>query len=116
MTTQGECLFCQMADGSFEVEKVHEDGLVFAIRDIAPRAPVHVLIVPREHVPSVRELSDQHAALLWHMVGVANALAERFEILERGYRLAFNVGDEGGQTVFHLHLHLLGGRPLGAEG
>jgi len=112
-----DCLFCKMAHAEFEVDMLHQDELVFAIADIAPRAPVHVLIIPRSHIASARELNpDDHGPLLGHMVSVANKLADDFDVGERGYRLAFNVGEEGGQTIYHLHMHLLGGRPLAAEG
>ena len=113
---EGDCVFCKMAAGEMAVEKLHEDDLCFAIRDINPRAPTHLLIVPQEHIPSVRELGEDHGALLGRLVSVANRLAEGEGIAERGYRLTFNCGDEGGQTIYHLHLHLLGGRQLGAEG
>lgn len=117
MTTENDCLFCKMAEGAVQVEKVHDDELVFAIRDIAPRAPVHILVIPRAHISSARALDPtRDGPLLGHMIGVANSLAEQDGVGERGYRLAFNVGEEGGQTVYHLHMHLLGGRPLGAEG
>ena len=115
MTAQ-DCLFCRMASGEMAVEKLHEDDRCFAIRDINPRAPVHLLIIPRDHIPSVREVEESHGALLGRMMTVANKLAEREGIAERGFRLAFNCGEEGGQTIYHLHLHLLGGRRLGAEG
>lgn len=98
------------------VEKLHDDNRCFAIRDINPRAPVHLLIIPRDHIPGVRELEESHGALLGLLVAVANKLAEREGILERGFRLVFNCGEEGGQTIDHLHLHVLGGRRLGAEG
>ena len=111
-----ECLFCNMASGEMEVEKLHEDDLCFAIRDINPRAPVHILIIPQEHVPDVRGLRDEHGPLLARMISVANGLADGEGMAERGYRLTFNYGDDGGQTVYHIHLHLLGGRRLGAEG
>ena len=112
-----DCLFCKMTSSEVAVDKLHEDDLVFAIADIAPRAPVHVLIIPRNHIASARQLEPgEHGPLLGHMVSVANKLADDFDIGERGYRLAFNVGEEGGQTIYHLHLHLLGGRPLAAEG
>ena len=112
-----DCLFCKMAHGEFTVDMLHEDDLVIAIADIAPRAPVHVLIIPKAHVASVRQLDPaEDGALLGHMVSVANKLADDHDIGERGYRLAFNVGEEGGQTIYHLHMHLLGGRPLAAEG
>ncbi len=111
-----DCLFCRMASGEQAVEKLHEDELCFAIRDINPRAPVHLMVVPQEHIPSVREVGEEHGALLARMVSVANSLADAEGIGERGYRLAFNCGDDGGQTIYHLHLHVLGGRRLGAEG
>jgi histidine triad (HIT) family protein len=114
--TEAGCLFCRMSAGSIPVDKLYDDGFMFAIHDINPRAPVHALIIPREHIPSVRGVTGEHGPLLAHMLAVANSLADQLEVGERGYRLAFNVGDEGGQTIYHLHLHLLGGRRLGPEG
>jgi histidine triad (HIT) family protein len=105
-----------MSSGAFPVDKLHEDGLVFAIRDINPRAPTHVLIIPREHIASVRALTADHGPLLGHIYSVANRIAEQLDVAESGFRVTFNVGDDGGQTVYHLHLHLLGGRRLGPEG
>ena len=105
-----------MAAGEMAVEKLHDDELCFAIRDSNPRAPVHLLVIPQEHIDSVRELREEYGALLGRMVSVANRLADTEGIGERGYRLTFNCGDEGGQTIYHLHLHVLGGRQLGAEG
>jgi histidine triad (HIT) family protein len=117
MERESDCLFCKMGNGEIAVDMLHQDGLVFAIADIAPRAPVHVLIIPHSHIASARQLEpNEHGPLLGHMVSVANKLAGEFDIDERGYRLAFNVGEEGGQTIYHLHMHLLGGRPLAAEG
>ena len=117
MERESDCLFCKMAHGEITVDMLHQDDLVFAIADIAPRAPVHALIIPRNHIASARQLDvSEHGPLLGHMVNVANKLAAEFDIDERGYRLAFNVGEEGGQTIYHLHMHLLGGRPLAAEG
>jgi histidine triad (HIT) family protein len=111
-----DCLFCKMASGAMAVEKLHEDEVCFAIRDINPRAPVHVMVIPRAHIPTVRELREEHGPLLGRVFAVAASLAESEGIAERGYRLAFNCGDDGGQTIFHIHLHILGGRRLGAEG
>ena len=111
-----DCLFCKMATGAFPTDMLYQDSLLFAVRDINPRAPIHVLIVPRKHIATVRDLGDEHAVLLSRMIAVANDLARQFEISERGYRVAFNVGEEGGQTVYHLHMHLLGGAQLGPEG
>ncbi len=111
-----DCLFCKMASGAMDVPKLHDDELLFAIRDINPRAPVHLLIVPKAHIADARHVGDEHGALLARMVGVAAQLAEGEGIHQRGYRLAFNVGEEGGMTISHLHMHVLGGRHLGAEG
>jgi len=104
-----------MATGAFPVDKIYEDGLIFAIRDINPRAPIHALIITKQHIASVRALTQDHGPLLGHIYLTANRLADDFDIGERGYRLAFNVGMEGGQTIYHLHLHLLGGAQLGPE-
>src|SRR5689334_20330162 len=99
-----------MASGAIPVEKLHEDDLVFVLRDIQPRAPTHLLIIPKQHVASAHELSQSHEALLGRMITVAQRMAANEGVAERGYRLTFNVGPEGGQTISHLHLHLLGGR------
>jgi histidine triad (HIT) family protein len=114
--TEGDCLFCKMAAGAFEVEKLHDDDLVFAIRDINPRAPSHVLIIPKEHIPTAHDVTNEHGQLLSHMFGIANELMDGLGLSQRGYRLAINVGAEGGQTIYHLHMHVLAGRSLGAEG
>lgn len=111
-----DCLFCKMATGAIDVPKLHDDDLVFAIRDINPRAPVHVLIIPRQHVADARELNAGHADVLARMFTAAASVAEAEGLTTRGYRLAFNVGEDAGMTIPHLHMHLLGGRHLGAEG
>jgi histidine triad (HIT) family protein len=105
-----------MAAGDVPVEKLHEDELCFAISDINPRAPVHFMVIPREHIPTVREIGESHGRLLGRIVAVANEVAAAEGLAERGYRLAFNCGEDGGQTIYHIHLHVLGGRRLGAEG
>ena len=109
------CLFCRMSQGLVPVDKVFEDEQLFAIKDINPRAPVHVMIIPRQHIPSVVDLSESESELLTHIVLTANRVAQLQGIDKSGYRLAFNVGDDGGQTIYHLHLHVLGGRELGSE-
>jgi histidine triad (HIT) family protein len=86
------------------------------VRDINPRAPVHVLIVPKRHLADARQVEDAHAPLLARMIAVARAIAESEGVRDSGYRLAFNVGDDAGMTIQHLHMHLLGGRALGPEG
>ena len=112
----GECLFCSMASGAIEVGKLHDDELVFAIRDINPRAPVHVLVIPKVHIADARDVGEEHGAVLARMVGVARQVAAADGLEQRGYRLAFNVGEDAGMTVSHLHMHVIGGRHLGAEG
>ncbi len=99
-----------------DVEMVHEDDRVFALRDLHPRAPLHLLIIPKAHISSARDITDEHGSLLAHMVVVAKELAVENGVHDDGYRLTFNVGEQGGQTIFHLHMHLLGGRQMGFEG
>jgi histidine triad (HIT) family protein len=111
-----DCLFCKMASGAMEVAMLHDDDLVFAIRDINPRAPVHLLIVPRQHIADARDVAGEHGPVLARMFAVAHDLAKSEGLDARGYRLAFNIGEDAGMTVPHLHMHLLGGRHLGAEG
>ncbi|MEX2245321.1 MAG: histidine triad nucleotide-binding protein [Dehalococcoidia bacterium] len=111
-----DCLFCRMASGAIPVEKVHDDDLVFAIRDINPRAPVHVLIIPKQHVADARTVEAAHGEVLARMLEAARQVAAAEGIERSGYRLAFNAGEDAGMTIHHLHMHLLGGRHLGAEG
>jgi len=106
-----DCLFCRIGAGEIPATKVHEDEVVIAIRDINPQAPTHVLLMPRQHVASAADLSEADAPLLGRLFTVAAELA-RAEGLEAGWRLVANVGADGGQTVDHLHLHLLGGRQM----
>ena len=110
MTTEADCLFCRIAAGSIPSDQVHQDELVVAFRDIAPRAPTHILIVPRRHIASAAELTEADGPLLGRMFAVAADLARTAGIAEGGYRLVSNVGRWGGQTVDHLHIHLMGGR------
>jgi len=107
-----DCLFCRMASGEVPVAKLHDDGLVFAIRDINPQAPTHALVIPVAHVASAAALSDADGPLLGRLFRVAAEIAAR-DGLDGGWRLVTNVGPDAGQTVAHLHLHLLGGRPMG---
>ncbi len=107
-----DCIFCQIVAGKITSEILHQDEEVIAFRDINPRAPTHLLIIPKKHIPSLIHLSEAELPLMGHMVSVANRLAKREGISESGYRLAINCGKEGGQLVPHLHLHLLGGRKL----
>lgn len=104
-------LFQKIADREIPAALVHEDDRCVAFRDINPQAPVHLLIVPRKPIPGLDHLEDEDAALVGHLFVVARRLAEQ-EGLTGGYRTVFNTGADAGQTVSHLHLHLLGGRPL----
>lgn len=109
------CLFCRMSRGEIPVDKVYEDDQVFAIRDINPRAPTHIMVITREHIRSAAAVDESQGGLLAHVILTANEVARSLGIADSGYRLTFNVGDDGGQTIYHLHLHLLGGRELGPE-
>jgi histidine triad (HIT) family protein len=104
------CLFCRIIAGELPSTKVHEDDRVIGIRDIAPRAPTHILLMPREHIPSALDLTEADGPLLGRMFAVAADLARSLGLDESGYRLVSNVGEWGGQSVDHLHLHLMGGR------
>ena len=108
MTT--DCLFCRIIAGELPSTKVHEDDVVLAIRDIAPASPTHILVLPKEHIGSALDLTDTDGPLLGRMFAVAAELGRSEGIAEAGYRLVSNVGEWGGQSVGHLHLHLLGGR------
>ena len=106
-----DCLFCRLVTGEIPAAKVHEDELVVAIRDINPQAPTHMLVMPVAHVASAADLSDADGPLLGRLFAVAAELA-RQDGLDGGWRLVSNVGRDGGQSVDHLHVHLLGGRPM----
>jgi len=111
-----DCLFCKMAAGEIPVPRVAENEQVFAIRDISPRAPVHVLVIPKQHIAWAPDLGAGHGEMLSGMFALATEVARVEGVTDSGYRLAFNVGENAGMTIFHLHMHLLGGRLLGPEG
>lgn len=106
-----DCLFCKIVEGKIPADRVYEDDLCIAFPDINPQAPTHVLIIPREHIPSQANAIAEHTSLLGHLMAVAADVA-RSRKLNGGYRVVINTGDDGGQTVNHLHLHLLGGRHM----
>ena len=106
------CLFCRIVAGEIPSTQVLADEHVVVIRDIGPRAPTHVLVLPRRHIPSIREVGAGDVELLGRIVAAANEVARQEGIAERGSRLVANVGEWGGQTVPHLHVHLLGGRAM----
>lgn len=111
-----DCLFCKMVSGEVPVPRVAENGAAIAIRDINPRAPVHALVIPRQHVAWAPDIGPEHGGMLAGMFALATEVARIEGVTESGYRLAFNVGEAAGMTIWHLHLHLVGGRPLGPEG
>ena len=108
-----ECLFCRIIAGEVPGNVVFQDQQLTAFRDINPQAPVHILIVPREHIPSLAEVAPGQAELVGKLHLAAAELARRAGLTEQGWRVVSNVGADAGQTVPHLHLHLLGGRPFG---
>jgi histidine triad (HIT) family protein len=107
-----DCLFCRIIAGELPSTPVYADDSVVAIRDISPQAPTHILLLSREHIASIRELGTGHLELLGRIAGVGAKLAESEGVSAEGYRLVINVGRHGGQTVEHLHVHLLGGRQM----
>jgi histidine triad (HIT) family protein len=107
-----DCIFCQIATGEIPSDIVYQDEEVLAFRDIKPQAPVHILVIPKKHIPSLDQLKEDELPLIARMIAITNKLAKKEGVAQKGYRLAINCGPEGGQLVPHLHLHLLGGRRL----
>ncbi len=105
-----DCLFCKIAAGDIPANKVYEDDEIVAFEDINPQAPVHILLIPRTHVENIDAVTEEHQHLLGKMLLVARDLAREKNIADDGYRLVFNTNRNAGQEVFHIHLHLLGGR------
>jgi histidine triad (HIT) family protein len=108
-----ECLFCSIINGEIKADKVYEDELSIGIRDINPQAPVHVLIIPKKHISTLNEITEENKKLIGHLFFVAKEIAKKEGLAERGYRTVINCNREAGQTIFHIHLHLLGGRLMG---
>ena len=108
------CLFCKIIAGEIPSTKVYEDELCYAFRDIAPQAPTHILVVPKEHIDSVNDITAENSTVVAHIFSVIPGIAKA-EGLEGGYRVVSNCGPDAGQTVFHLHFHILGGKALSLE-
>jgi histidine triad (HIT) family protein len=108
----GSCLFCQIVEGAIPAEVVHHDERCIVIRDINPQAPTHVLVIPREHIESLNDASHKDEPLLGHLLRVGARIANEEGHAESGYRTVVNSGAGAGQSVFHLHVHILAGRPM----
>jgi histidine triad (HIT) family protein len=107
-----DCLFCKIANRDIPANIVHEDEWVLAFEDVSPQAPVHNLIIPKKHISTINDIGPDDKTLIGHMVLTAQKLAAENSLTEPGYRLVMNCNQDGGQTVFHIHLHIMGGRQL----
>jgi len=107
------CVFCKIVKGEIPAKVVYEDEAVMAFHDINPQAPVHILIIPKEHIPTVNDLKEEHEELVGHILLVAKRIAEELGVAESGYRILVNCNRDGGQEIYHLHFHLFAGKPLG---
>jgi histidine triad (HIT) family protein len=107
-----DCLFCKIADRRIPSTIIYEDESVIAFEDINPQAPVHVLVIPRKHIPTTLDINEKDNSLIGQMVQTANRIAEERGIAKRGFRLVMNTNPEAGQSVYHIHLHLVGGRRM----
>lgn len=108
--TADECIFCKIVARSIPATLVYEDDRAIAFKDIKPEAPVHLLVIPKTHIPKIGDVTEERQALLFHLFQTAHRVAQEAGIADDGYRLVINSGDNGGQTVHHLHIHVLGGR------
>lgn len=111
MNLEKNCIFCQIIRAEIPCSKVYEDDDLLAFNDINPIAPVHILVIPKLHISSLNEVDEKHSKILAKMLMLSKKLAKDFGIHESGFRTIINTGEDGGQTVFHLHLHLIGGKP-----
>jgi histidine triad (HIT) family protein len=107
-----DCIFCKIANGEIKGNILYQDDKAVAFPDINPKAPTHILVIPRKHIASIADLPEADEALMGHLFTIANRLAKQQDISSDGYRLVVNCGPHGGQMVAHLHLHILGGRQL----
>ncbi|MCD5414090.1 MAG: histidine triad nucleotide-binding protein [Clostridiales bacterium] len=107
-----DCIFCKIVKKEIPTEIIFEDEHIMAFNDINPQAPIHLLIIPKKHIPSIRETGQLHVSLLPDIFNAINKLAKQFGVYNNGYRIINNCGDDGGQTVHHLHFHFLAGRQM----
>jgi histidine triad (HIT) family protein len=108
-----DCLFCKIINNEIPAQIIYEDDQVIAFNDISPQAPTHALIIPRKHIATLNDIEAGDEALVGHMIKTAAVIAEDMGFAKDGYRTVFNCNSHGGQTVYHIHLHLLGGKPMG---
>jgi len=104
------CLFCRIIEKKVPAKIAYEDDLCLAFEDVNPQAPVHTLVIPKKHIPTLLDLKEEDKNLMGHLIGIANKIAKDKGIAERGFRVVVNCNPESGQTVYHIHLHVLGGR------
>ena len=107
-----ECLFCRIVNREIPAEIIFESNTLLAFKDIEPQAPIHILIIPKEHITTTNDLGSQHKELIGEILLAAKQLASDYDIADDGYRMVFNCNKKGGQAVYHIHLHLLGGRQM----
>jgi len=107
-----DCLFCKLVSGDIPADILYQDEQVLAFRDISPQAPTHILVIPKRHITTINDIAEEDAGLIGQMVLTAKKLATQEGLAEDGYRLAMNCNENGGQSVYHIHLHLLGGRRM----
>jgi histidine triad (HIT) family protein len=113
MTSEAACLFCRIANGQIPAKKIHDDADVVAFHDVNPQAPTHILVIPRRHIGSLDELTPEDATTIGTAIVRATEIARELKLEQDGYRVVINNGEAAGQTVFHIHLHVLGGRAFG---
>jgi len=108
-----DCVFCNIINKTIESQILFEDGKLIVIKDILPKAPVHLLVISKEHILSLNHMEEKHKDLAWDAITVAREMAKKYGIDQTGYKLTVNVGRDGGQVIPHLHLHIMGGKNLG---
>lgn len=107
-----DCIFCKIANGEIQSKKIYEDDKVIAFHDIAPEAPVHFLVIPKQHIANTNEISEENSAIIAHIFTVINKIVKELNVADKGYRIVTNCGKDGGQTVNHLHFHIMAGREM----
>ncbi len=108
-----ECIFCKIVRGEIPSEKVYDDGIIVGFKDIQPQAPTHIVVIPKEHIPTINDVTKSNAKLLSGLLLACKEIAHGAALSEPGYRIVINCNKDGGQAIFHLHAHLFGGREMG---